>query len=145
MTVHVNAVGQTSTYSTIQIWHWYQISDRNIRNKFSEVFHRFLAIASSTVVELKCRSKAWNWFCLMCCFNSLSTNELTKCLNQKLKLMSSSLLICCTTNKRLKLTKHCLAVVPCSWFETEFKLGLVVTEELKVGPFSCCFTSWLKN
>ena len=50
------------------------------------------------------------------CYHKLSSNELTACLNYKLKRLSFSLLICCTQNR---IFKGGLAVVSfsSSWFD----------------------------
>ena len=75
---------------------------------------------------------------------TLSSKELTNCLNYKLKRLSSSLLIFSTQNKRLK---GGLAVVsfPSSWFEAKVMLWepnfrcsalkCVEAQQLNVGLF----------
>ena len=74
----------------------------------------------------------------------MSSKELTKCLNYKLKRLGSSLLIFCIKNKRVK---GGLPVVsfPSSWFEAKVKLWepnfrcsalkCVEAQQLNIGLF----------
>ena len=85
---------------------------------------------------------------------NFSSKELTKCLNYKLKRLSSSLLIYCIQNKRFK---GGLAVVsfPSSWFEAKVKLWepnfrcsalkCVEAQQLNVGFFFVVIPSDLER
>ena len=84
----------------------------------------------------------------------LSNKELTKCLNCKLKRLSSSLLIFCIQNKRFK---GGLAVVsfPSSWFEAKVNLWelnfrcsalkCVEVQQLNIGLFFVVIPSDLER